>query len=48
MINHAHRQIDAANDEFAFFDYRDFFDITDLLKRIQQRKEKRGGDEPGK
>jgi hypothetical protein len=44
MVNHAHRQIYAANDKFAFFDHMDFFDITDLLRRIQQRKEKRGDE----
>ncbi|MBR1065731.1 DUF4238 domain-containing protein [Bradyrhizobium liaoningense] len=43
MVNHAHRQIYAANDEFVFFDHADFFDINDLLRRIQQRKH----DEPG-
>jgi hypothetical protein len=44
MVNHAYRQIYAANDEFVFFDYRDFFDINDLLRRVQQQK---GKQEPG-
>jgi hypothetical protein len=43
MVNHAYRQIYAANDEFVFFDHLDFFDITDLLRRIRQQK----GDAPG-
>jgi hypothetical protein len=48
MVNHAHRQIYAANDEFLFFGQVDFFDIADLLRRIQQRNEKRdGGDGAG-
>jgi hypothetical protein len=48
MVNHAYRQIYAANDEFVFFDHLDFFKIADLLRRIQQRKENRGNDdEPG-
>jgi len=48
MVNHAYRQIYAANDEFVFFDHLDFFKIADLLRRIQPRKENRGNDdEPG-
>ncbi|MFK4522834.1 hypothetical protein ABIF90_000815 [Bradyrhizobium japonicum] len=38
MVNHAHRQIYAANDEFVFFDHLEFFDINDLLRRITSRK----------
>lgn len=45
MVNHAYRQIYAANDEFVFFDHLDFFKIADLLRRIQQRKENRGNDD---
>lgn len=36
MVNHAHRQIYAADDQFVFFDYREFFGISDLLSRIQK------------
>jgi hypothetical protein len=38
IANNAHRQVYAANDTFAFFDYQDFFGIDDLLKRIEKSK----------
>jgi hypothetical protein len=48
MVNHAYRQIYAANDEFVFFDHFELFNITDLLRRIEERKKERANDdEPG-
>ena len=37
MINHAYRQVYAANDKFLFFDHRDFFGIAELLASANGR-----------
>lgn len=42
MVNHAHRQIYAANEEFVFFDHLDFFDITELFEAHSAAKGKAG------
>ncbi|MEY9252349.1 hypothetical protein ABH989_006183 [Bradyrhizobium ottawaense] len=38
MVNHAHRQIYAADENFTFFDGYKFFDRDDLLKRVKAER----------
>ena len=44
MVNHAHRQIYAANDKFTFFDGQNFFDLDDLLRRVRTKRADKSPD----